>query len=347
MNCTIVVPTIREVSISSFLATWEEAFGHAHVIIIEDNPRRTFHVNQYANVDHYAWEDIDRELGERSWIIPRRTDCIRSYGFWKAYQDHPDMVVTLDDDCYPSGNAHDFLLKHWQAFGDCGSSEAWQETGKGVITRGVPYFQRQRAWPCIVNHGLWNRIPDFDAPTQLVQERRKEPFQGVDQVIPVGRYFPMCGMNLAFRPDVIPALYFLLMGQGYHYDRFGDIWSGIILKKICDHLGYAIRSGEPVVTHQRASNVWANLRKEASGLEVNEDFWQGIDRLCLSGTSFRECYQQLARSLPLKGRYWSTLREAMLIWSDLFASSDSQSDITLRHGPSHSKNLSIEPSRIP
>ncbi len=128
----------------------------------------------------------------------------------------------------------------------------------------------------------------------------------------------MCGMNLAFKPEIIPAPYFLLMGHGYEFDRFGDIWSGIILKKICDHLGYAITSGEPVVHHRRASNVWANLRKEDPGLEVNEEFWRVIDKVCLSGKTFVECYQEIARSLPLEGEYWSKLQEAMLAWTQLF-----------------------------
>jgi len=176
-----------------------------------------------------------------------------------------------------------------------------------------------------------------------VHVRHTETFNGVNQAIPVGRYFPMCGMNLAFRPEVIPALYFLLMGQEYQFDRFGDIWSGIFVKKICDHLGYAITSGEPMVTHHRASNIWANLRKEAPGLEVNEEFWQVVDRLCLSGTSFPECYQQIARSLPLEGQYWSALREAMLMWTHLFDPTDCHVDSILP-GDIHtdSKNSSLE-----
>lgn len=116
-------------------------------------------------------------------------------------------------------------------------------------------------------------------------------------------------MNLAFKPEIIPAPYFLLMGHGYEFDRFGDIWSGIILKKICDHLGYAITSGEPVVHHRRASNVWANLRKEDPGLEVNEEFWRVIDKVCLSGKTFVECYQEIARSLPLEANTGQNCRK--------------------------------------
>jgi len=98
--------------------------------------RHTFRLTQYPNVTHVAWEDIDRDLGEVSWIIPRRTDCIRSYGYLKAYQEFPDMVLTLDDDCYPSGSGNDFIERHWHALSRSGKSEAWQETGEGAVTRG-------------------------------------------------------------------------------------------------------------------------------------------------------------------------------------------------------------------
>ncbi len=78
MKCTIVVPTVRESSIKEFLASWQETFSAAHLLIIEDNPSCTFDLGRYPNVTHYSWQDIDRDLGAASWIIPRRTDCIRS-----------------------------------------------------------------------------------------------------------------------------------------------------------------------------------------------------------------------------------------------------------------------------
>ena len=100
----------------------------------------------------------------------------------------------------------------------------------------------------------------------------------VDQTIPTGRYYPMCGMNVALRPVVVPAFYFLLMGRDAGVDRFGDIWAGVFVKRICDHLGWAVNSGPAqVVADQRASNVWANLRKEAPGLELNETLWRAVD----------------------------------------------------------------------
>lgn len=321
MKTAIVVPTIREECIKAFLKEWDEEFKRSTIFVVEDNPSPTFELGNYANLRHFSWEDIDKDLGTYSWIIPRRTDCIRSYGFYKAYEHGFDMIVTIDDDCYPNDKV--FLDTHWQRLNN-GKHLAWRETGEGVVTRGVPYINLHRERACVINHGMWTNVPDYDAPTQLVQNRLNRDFRHVNQTIPFGMYFPMCGMNLAFRPQVIPALYFLLMGKNYEFDRFGDIWSGIIIKKICDYLGFCINSGEPLVVHKRASNVWENLKKEVHGLRVNEELWDAVDRVSLTKSSFKECYMELAKKLPLSDKYWKKLKRAMLLWADLFSSSDNR-----------------------
>jgi Reversibly glycosylated polypeptide len=172
-------------------------------------------------------------------------------------------------------------------------------------------------------------VPDFDAVTQLANCRFNQEFEPIDQVIPKGAFFAMCGMNLAFKPRVIPALYFLLMGKEWPFDRFGDIWCGVFLKKICDHLGLAICSGSPRIEHQRASNVWTNLRKEVPGYEVNEALWREVDSLVLTRSSFRGCYKELADKLPLAGEYWDRLRTAMHVWADLFPEDEGDLKTTL------------------
>jgi hypothetical protein len=128
----------------------------------------------------------------------------------------------------------------------------------------------------------------------------------------------MCGMNLAFRREAAPAMYFLLMGQEHGYDRFGDIWAGVFIKRIADHLGYLVTSGSPAIEHKRASNVWNNLAKEAPGLPVNETLWDRIDRQILTATTIADCYQQLADAIEAPEGYFATLREAMHGWLELF-----------------------------
>jgi len=169
-----------------------------------------------------------------------------------------------------------------------------------------------------VNHGLWNGVPDFDAATQLVAGRVEIRGGWSDQTIPRGSYFPMCSMNLAWRREFTPAMYFLLMGRDYPFDRFGDIWAGVLAKRVADHLGLAMNSGRPAVSHERASNVFANLAKESRGLEVNETFWRAVDSVVLTAESVAGAYGQLAERLPLEGERFGQLRRAMRTWADLF-----------------------------
>lgn len=318
VKAVIVVPTIRENNIKDFLTAWGDEFRNTTLVIVEDNAERTFDIGG-KNVEHYCHADIEKDLGKSAWIIPRKTDCVRSYGYFKAWQKKPDMMVTLDDDCYPIEGQSGFLAAHWSRLNHPGRTNAWVSTLDGIIPRGVPYYAAERERPCILNHGLWSSVPDFDAPTQLLQARHPQQFVWSDRTIPVGSYFPMCGMNVAIRPEAIPAFYFLLMGRGYDFDRFGDIWSGVILKKISDHLGYCINSGSPAIKHLRASSVWANLKKEAPGLEVNEVFWSKVDAVRLRGTSFAECYREIAAGLDFPGEYWENLRRAMNAWTELFS----------------------------
>jgi len=320
MNAAIVVPTIREENIKEFLRVWASEFSGQHVIVVEDNPEKSFDISG-PNVRHLCWADIETELGSEAWIIPRRTDCVRSFGYLVAMESSPDMIVTLDDDCYPLGEG--FLRRHYENLAQPAEEAGWVSTGRGVNPRGMPYHEPNRRLECTVSHGLWDRVPDLDAVTQLASVRFQQAFEPVEQVIPRGKFFPMCGMNLAFRPKMAPAMYFLLMGRDWPYDRFGDIWCGIFAKKICDHLGFAVRSGEPRVDHQRASNVWTNLRKELPGYGVNETLWQAVDSVVLTQTSVRDCYRELAEKLPLEGEYWDRLRMAMRIWADFVPARES------------------------
>ena len=87
----IVVPTIRENNIKDFLQAWGPEFKTATLVIVEDNPERTFKIGG-ANVEHLCHQDIDKDLGKDAWIIPRKTDCVRSYGYFKRSVPLPSEV---------------------------------------------------------------------------------------------------------------------------------------------------------------------------------------------------------------------------------------------------------------
>lgn len=316
MQAVVVVPTAREESVIGFLDAWRHELSSATILVIEDGPERSFRVTG-ENVRHLAWCDIDAELGDAAWIIPRGSGCVRSFGCWAAAQMNPEMIVALDDDTRPDPLHSGFLDAHWARL-QGGADIAWSSTLDAASPRGMPYFEMARQSPVVLNHGLWSGVPDFDAATQLVSSRMEIPCGWSDQTIARGRYFPMCSMNIAWRTEFTPAMYFLLMGPEYPFDRFGDIWAGVLAKRVADHLGLAMNSGSPGILHQRASNVFANLAKESRGLAVNETFWRAVDSVVLTEESIPAAYAQLAERLPLEREEFVQLRRAMRTWAELF-----------------------------
>jgi hypothetical protein len=316
MKATVVVPTARQASLTEFLEAWEAELADATIIVVEDNPEPTFSLAG-DNVRHVAWCDAERSLGDAAWVIPRGTGCVRSFGCWLAWQERPDMIVALDDDTRPDPAYPGFLETHWARL-QVTADPAWVSTLDAASPRGLPYYCMERTGAAVLNHGLWTGVPDFDAATQLVASRIEISGEWSDQTIPRGRYFPMCSMNLAWRPEFTVAMYFMLMGPDYAYDRFGDIWGGVIAKRIADHLGFAVNSGSPGILHERASNVFTNLAKESRGLGVNETLWRAVDSVVLTEESVPSAYAQLADRLPLDGEYFAKLRRAMRTWAALF-----------------------------
>lgn len=327
----IVVPTIREECAQEFLQAWD---FQAPVYLIEDNPGRTFLLNHTGNgrVHHYCWESIEHMMGHDQWIIPRRSDCIRSFGFLKAVEDGADVIITLDDDCYPYGDAtaDSFVGYHLQRLNT--TFEYWVSTikhcGVPMKPRGLPYRNRGEQ-NVVINMGGWRGHPDLGSPQALAWDGERLP--GYDMAtwkpVPGGRFFPMCGMNLAFRVDVLPLMYFLLMGQDqvghrFPYDRFGDIWCGLFAKRILDHWGDAVCAGWPRVHHAKASNPLANLQKEVRGIDVNERLWQWVRAWTPEGNTIAESYVSMAKwiaewgTLPRENqKYWARLSAAMQHWA--------------------------------
>jgi len=350
----LVVPSIHEGSWLRFVEEWTRAglFDEVDVILMEDNPHRTFKADiPNCKVYHFDWEDIEEELGSDAWIIPRRSDTVRSYGYLKAWQmrDRYAYVITLDDDCYPPTEAADgfyyrdgaksFIQMHKQALE---SRSKWFNTLTSVKPRGIPFYETGHLDNVVINHGLWTNVLDYDAPTQLVNPAR-EKFAFDSRIVPQGQFFPMCGMNVMWKNEATVLMYHLLMGrmvvgakgspehgpelilEMLPFDRFGDIWCGIIAKKICDVKGMAITTGTPYIHHDRASNPFANLKKEANGLEVNEKFWAYVDKYPGVGKSFSfaEHYIEMGHHIykydefPQYTSYFQELGQAMITWGKL------------------------------
>lgn len=293
----LVVPSNRPEHLETFLERWTP-YPWDLTIVVEDGPAPT---PLTRPVDHHlCWADIDRHLGDDAWIVSRRDSGVRAFGFLRAVALGADVVVTLDDDCLPASDADRaaFCATHRA---NLAAPPAWISSVPGLRVRGLPYGNgRRRTSPRVtVNMGLWSGTADLDALQTLLGSPATHGFEPVVQTQVVSRhhYVPLCGMNLAFRAEALPAMYFPKMGDGSPYRRFDDVWCGVVMQRVFAHLDWVWTVGTPVVVHTRASDPLVNLEKETPGLAAHERFWKIIDAAPLAADTLAGSLVEMAAHL--------------------------------------------------
>ncbi len=124
--------------------------------------------------------------------------------------------------------------------------------------------------------------------------------------------------------ELTPYVHYTMWSDELNYRRFGDIWMGIILKKILDHCGLRMSYGQTFVNHIRASDAKANSELEREAKAWNEVFWELLDcrlKKSLSNTkrTLTNTYVTVANTLIKMNNAWA--REegtAMLKWLSFF-----------------------------
>ena len=257
MRWAVVVPSNRPDRLQVFKEAWQPLFDRHQVdlIVVHDNPE--------------TW------AGLPEWV-PRRSDMIRSWGFVQAYQSDADYVLTLDDDTLP---VDDPLFAYEDQFRVGAPSSAYFSVGALTTSqlemRGFPYRDRQPA-QVAVQYGGWSGVLDYDAATQLAAPRGPEEFLPLPMPVPKGAAVTCCIMNCAFRREVTPIMWQLPMIDG-RYNRWGDIWSGLLQKRALDAAGMAmVINGLASVRHERASDPIVNLEREQPGVAINEGLWAAL-----------------------------------------------------------------------
>jgi len=298
-----------------------------------------------------------KRFSERKWqslqsVIPDRCHAETSFGFLVAFENGADVIVEIDDDVNqfkgePMLTSHVWNLSDSEAL-RVNSPSRWYNTLDNLVLgtnfpiwpRGhpyspdtrteMPYSEMRDAGESVLNMGLWAGDPDLDAQTIL-------EFGGLDGkstvksaglkhrriLLDKGTYFALCSMNTAFRAKIVPGFYQLYMKQ-YGIDRFDDIWSGIFLKKITDHLGDNISLGAPLAFHdKRPRDVHKDVDAEMHGIAINETLWRIVDSLELDGKDYYQCYDSLVNGLedrldlfgdPLHNKFMRLQVEKQRLW---------------------------------
>jgi hypothetical protein len=260
----VVIPTYRPEGYQAFLLRWKEQFEKHRVALVTvwDGEEPVVECN---GINIFAPDIKGYEL------VANHCAGVRNLGFLYVAQFLPEVeyIVTLDDDMSPDGDTIGDHIKALQQ----NLPISWFSHSGPAYMRGFPYGVRNEA-PVMLSHGIWQKNPDWDAPTQLLNNNANHTdyYKGA---IPKGVHFTFCGMNVAFRRSALPFVYYAPVSDFKGAERFDDIWAGIAMKPDFDEKNWAIATGYASCIHERASNVFFNLEKEAVGIRYNEDFWKG------------------------------------------------------------------------
>jgi hypothetical protein len=207
------------------------------------------------------------------WLVlqhdERREGCgvTKNRGVAEAMSRGADVVVVLDGDCYPvNGGLAALAEAHVKALEP--QPVGMFEVVTDPPSRGTPYGELTVTMPVAASMGFWTEVGDYCGVRQLAHAAGPMTFR---PAAVHGRYFPLCGMNVAFRPaEWGPWCRFI------DVPRFDDIWMGWLWQREAYWRGYCFNLAGPLVRHSRQSDVWRNLREEAVHLEASETLWRRI-----------------------------------------------------------------------
>lgn len=367
MEIFIVIASINDiVNIKAFEPTLKQSRYKFKAIIIDEGNEKTRKKNEelLSGLPHIFYGPIEREEWFRQRfglnyekylsVIPKGCHAETSFGFLVAYEEKPDVVIELDDDVFPvKGNdlveghirnlfSVDGITVHSKRVGWYNTIENLPINDISLFPRGHPYAKEAReakyTWVNhvgrgILNMGLWTGCLDLDAVKVLCNGGltgrcvfKTDKCKRNKVIVGKGTYFAVCSMNTSFVPEIIPAFYQIYMNF-MGIDRFDDIWSGIFLKKVADHLRHKVCLGAPLVYHnKRPRDIFKDLKKELEGIIINETLWKIVDGLELEGKTYWDSYYSLVNGLEenttsfqnlVHQKFMSIQVEKMKLWLEI------------------------------
>lgn len=330
--------------LTSFMNEWRPLFSRFHLIIVKDpDLKEELKVPQDFNADIYTKSDIDRMVGSSSTAILFSGYSCRYFGFLMSRRKY---IITIDDDCIPARDDKGLLVNPVAQHIENLTSPATPfffntlydpyRDGSDFV-RGYPFSLRTGV-DCALSCGLWLNLADYDAPTQALKpsERNKRYVDAV-MTVPFKALMPVSGINMGFDrelvgPVLIPGL--RLAGEGkFRWETMEDIWCGLCVKVICDHLGLGVKSGLPYVWRNERGNAIESLRKEWEGVKLMEEvvpFFQSV-RLPRSAVTAEDCVVEIASLVkerlgpldPVFARAADAMAQWVKLWKDNSGSSSS------------------------
>lgn len=321
--------------LTSFMNAWRPVFSRFHLIIVKDpDLKEDLKIPEGFDLHVYTKSDIDQAVGSSSTTILFSGYSCRYFGYLVSKKKY---VIAVDDDCIPArDNKGDFVDVAAQHINNLMTpatpfffNTLYDPFREGAdFVRGYPFSLRSGV-PCALSCGLWLNLADYDAPTQAVKPgRRNSRYVDAVLTVPVRVMMPMSAINIAFDrealgPALLPALRLGKEGK-FRWETVEDIWCGLCVKVVCDHLGLGVKSGLPYVWRNERGNAIDSLKKEWEGVKLMEEvipFFQSV-RLSREAATAEDCVIEMAAAVkerlgPLDPVF-ARASEAMVEWVKLW-----------------------------
>lgn len=366
MKAYVVVTTINVPHLLKEYADNFEKFGHKNevgFIVIGDlkTPKEAKNVCDELQSRGFDATYMDVEA-QREWlkrfpeldkIIPYNSDNRRNIGFLVALEKGAEIVLSIDDDNFVKPDEdwygyHSIVGKEVE-LETVESSDGWFNIctllktipERTIYPRGYPYSKRWKQTEIkkyksknriVLNLGLWDGEPDVDAVTRLHKPVKVQSDSSKKIMLSKGTNSPINTQNTAIHRDAMPAYYYIPMGVTIHgnkIDRYGDIWSGLFVKKVIDHMGDTVAVGGPTVIHNRnPHNLLKDLKEELSGMILTEKLVSILESIRLSSSNYLDSYRELSDKLQEAVKndneideetknYFYHIVKGMKTWSDV------------------------------
>lgn len=311
MKKTAIVATVHIQPSEQWIQALVVASRVANIIIVYDSwkPEKVVLPDIF---DVYDYERQREELGDKLFEMFKqfhKSSSCKNFGTWLAYQRGYDPIIVIDSDCVIPP---DFIAKHTEALMKTG--DGWANTIQGTnwYPRGFPHHLRKMdSW---ANMGLW--CNSLDLYGQDIVDRLPEmpPTDPVQTGVRFAPYFPLSGMNVAFRRESIPHMLFLpnFSYGGYNMRRHDDIWGGYIFQKFAQQNGKVMSYGDPNVFHHTVVDAQADANEEFGMIECEKEFYKKVDEMFADGAS---SFEELALE---KGNILEPLDNAFRFWTLVF-----------------------------
>lgn len=308
---------------------------------------------------HFEYWDVNAQsswlerLPDLANVIPYNSDNRRNIGYLIAYERGCECVIAVDDDNHPTDA--DYIGGHAKV----GTSQRWKTVRSSsgwynicelleiqedciVYPRGYPFAYRwlegedhelfENEGRIVVNAGLWLGDPDVDAITRLHRPVNSVGLKEETIVLDPSTNCPINTQNTAFHRDVLPCYYYVAMGQtidGLKIDRYGDIWTSYLARKVINKMDDRVAFGTPLSRHERHQHdLLKDLGQEYWGMVLTNRLVDLLMQIELMATNYGDCYVELSHKLEAKVReqndfsegvrgYFSKICQNMRIWVDV------------------------------